>query len=108
MFHAYFDLFLQALAHNLPWMIGVVAAAGILGWSPLGRSIARALRDRSATLELEESMAAQLSELQRTLSEVNERLDVTERRLFRLPGADVAVRQAAPKDGDAAGLRTPP
>jgi hypothetical protein len=94
-FHAYFDLFLQALARNLPWILGALAVAGMLGWSPLGRSIARALRDRSRTLELEESLGAQLSDLQRTLSEVNERLDVTEQRLFRLPAADARGKDAA-------------
>jgi hypothetical protein len=90
MFHAYFDLFLQALAHDLPWVVGGLGAAGILGWSPLGRAIARALRDRGRALELEESLSAQLADLQRTLSEVNERLDVTEQRLLRLPAADSA------------------
>ena len=105
MFHAYLDLFLRHLASNLPWML--VAAAGIFGWSPLGRSLARSLRDRGRTVELEESVSRQLAEVQRALSEVSERLELTERRLLQLPGADAPPHRAAIKDGVTDDVPTP-
>ena len=105
--NAYLDLLLQAIARDLPLIVAALGAAGILGWSPLGRSIAAALRDRGRTLELEESLTAQLSDLQRTLSEVNERLDATEQRLFRLPGPN-PTRQGLPgTDSAGTGVTTP-
>ena len=93
MFHAYLDLFLQHLASNLPWML--IAAAGIVGWSPVGRAWARSLRDRGRTLELEESVSRQLAEFEQALADVTERLDLTERRLLQLPGADAAPQRPA-------------
>lgn len=79
----YLDIFFQTLARNLPWIMGGLGMAGLIGYSPLGRAIAGALRERHKGLELEESISVQLGDLQRTLAEVTERLDATEQRLQR-------------------------
>ena len=99
MFQFYLDIFLQHLMRNLPWILGAMGAVGVLGWSPLGRAMAQALRDRGRAIELEESLTAQLADLQRTLSEVNERLDVTEQRLLRQ--AHTPEMPALPKETSA-------
>jgi hypothetical protein len=79
----YLDIFLQHLARNLPWILGGLGIAGLIGYSPMGRAIATALRERHRGLELEEGISGQLADLQRTLSEVTERLDATEQHLQR-------------------------
>ena len=60
------------------WLVGGVAIAGILGWSPLGRGLRRRSNSDDAALrELQGEMTA----LRQELAEVHERLDYSERLL---------------------------
>ena len=83
MIHFYLDIFLQTLARDLPWILGGLGAVGLAGYSPVGRAVAASLRQRHRDVEIEETLSAQLADLQRTLSEVTERLDATEQRMLR-------------------------
>jgi hypothetical protein len=106
----YLDIFLQALARNLPWIMGGLGVAGLVGFSPLGRAIATALRERHRGFELEEGLAGQLAELQRTLSDVTERLDATEQHLHRQRLASKVHPNepaASPSAGEAPSAATP-
>jgi len=76
--HAYLPVFLSSLATALPWLGGGLLATGILGFSPFGRALAGYLHERRRSLALTEELNGRLEIMERSASEVLERLDATE------------------------------
>ena len=86
----YLDILITSLLRGSPWLIATVASTALICFSPFGRAIAAALRERRQSADLLEDSNDQLRDIQRSLSEVVERLDATDRQLRQL-----ALPQAA-------------
>lgn len=73
--------FLNQLAGALPWLLSVLAAAAVLGWSPLGRALLRYLRGREQESMLLEDLIAHTTAMRQEIADAVERLDATDRLL---------------------------
>ena len=57
--------FMNHLVAALPWILGLGAAAGLVGFSPLGRGILNSYREQRRANDLTADMSEQLASLDR-------------------------------------------
>ena len=80
----YLNVFLEALLRGAPWVVATLGVALVVCFSPLGRAIAAALRERANASALTNDLADELMAVQQNLAELIERLDTTDRQLRQL------------------------
>jgi hypothetical protein len=87
----YSQVIVLALIQALPWLVGGVVVAGVLGWSPLGRSLRRTTTGDDAAMR---EVHGELTAIRQELAEAQERLDYSER-LLMAPKVDAPIQPVA-------------
>jgi hypothetical protein len=82
----------------LPWLLGLIGVAGLVGYSPLGKGLLGLRRARERSNELLEEVTEQLGALRRSVTDVSERLEATEFHMRSLTGGLSAGR--LPRGGE--------
>ena len=83
------------LVYAAPWFLGIGLVGALIGWSPLGRLIARQLQDRRQADDLLEANTAEMAQLNRTMALLTERLDASDRLIDRLIQRDAAANETS-------------
>ena len=82
----------DALIRSIPGLVGIIGAAGVIGYSPLGRGLFGTRQARDRTNELLDGLGKDLKLLGGSLTDISDRLEATEHHLRSLE-----ARRSLPK-----------